>query len=181
VEFIQDRRDLVEATLWRGKLDGSVARRATLLPSGETISGDPAALDPYPDENPAWIHEPVAAIERAGLVSQLQLRYQIGELHPGLGWLAGNTPVSTPWLRSFEVIERIPWRQEKVKRWLRARGEGLSSIKTRGVSEDPGALLKSFGGAAGELTLALLRHGRKKVAWILKEAGRGTAGDSYSI
>lgn len=181
VEFIQDRGDLVEATLWRGKLDGSVARRATLLPSGETISGDPATIEPYPDENPPWIHEPVAAVERAGLLSQLQGRFAIGELHPGLGWLAGDRALDTPWLRSFEVIERIPWREDKVRRWLRARGEGLASIKTRGVSEDPGALLKSFGGAGGELTLALLRHGRKRVAWILKEAGRGTAGDSDSI
>lgn len=178
VEFIQDRRDLVEATLWRGNLDGSVARRATLLPSEETISGDPAALDPYPDENPAWIHEPVAAVERAGLLSQLQGRFAIGELHPGLGWLAGDSALDTPWLRSFEVIERIPWRQDKVRRWLRAHGESFASIKTRGVSEDPAALLKRFGGAGGELTLALLRHGRKQVAWILREPEKSTRGES---
>ena len=169
VEFIQDGNALLEATLWRGKLDGSVVRRATLLPSGETICGDPAVLERHFDENPAWIHVPVPAIERAGLVAQLLDHYPIGELYPGLGWLAGDSPISTPWLRSFEVVERMPWREEKVRRWLTARGEGLATVKTRGVSEDPGAILKRLRGDGGKLILAILRHGRKQVAWIVSE------------
>ncbi len=169
VEFIQDGNDLVEATLWRGKLDGSVARRATLLPSGDSISGTPCPLAPHENQNPGWIHLPVAAIERAGLVSQLLEQFSIGELYPGLGWLAGDSAIDSPWLRSFQVVDQMPWRQEKVRRWLTARGEGLATVKTRGVSEDPGAILKSLGGAGGPLILAILRHGRKKVAWILSE------------
>ncbi|MGE4618499.1 MAG: class I SAM-dependent methyltransferase [Planctomycetota bacterium] len=167
VEFIQDGNDLVEATLWRGKLDGSVSRRATLLPTGDTLCGDPLPLESHPDEQPLWIHEPVPAIERAGLVSQLIERYQLGELHPGLGWLAGDSPIDSPWLRSYQVVERIPWREEKVRRWLRSRGEGLATVKTRGVSENPGALLKRMRGDGGQLILAILRHGKKQVAWIL--------------
>ncbi|MDE0960621.1 MAG: hypothetical protein OSB09_07555 [Planctomycetota bacterium] len=171
VEFIQESGDLVEATLWRGSFDGGVRRRATLLPSGESISGDQEVLDIYPDSNPAWIHEPVSVIERAGLVAQLYSRHAIGELYPGLGWLAGPQRIDSPWLKSYEVVERMPWREEKVRRWLRSKGEGISVVKTRGVSENPAQLARKFRGRGGHLILALLRHGKKQVAWILRAPG----------
>ncbi len=170
VEFIQDRGDLVEATLWRGDLDGGSRRRATLLPSGESISGDKEPLDVYSDERPGWLHEPIPVLERAGLIASLQTPLQLAELYPGLGWQAGDRPLDSPWFRSFEVIERMPWRVDKVSRWLRARGEGIAVVKTRGIQEDPTKLLRKFRGDGGGWTLALLRHGKKQVAWILAAA-----------
>jgi hypothetical protein len=170
VEFIQESGDLVEATLWRGSFDGGQRRRATLLPSGESISGEEQRLDLFTDPEPAWIHEPVSAIERAGLVGHLLSRHSIGELHPGLGWLAGHQRIDSPWLKSYEVVERMPWREDKVRRWLRAQGEGISIVKTRGISENPAQLARKFRGSGGDLILALLRHGKKQVAWILRSS-----------
>jgi hypothetical protein len=71
-------------------------------------------------------------------------------------------------LHSFEVVERMPWREDKVRRWLRAHGEGIAIVKTRGVSEDPAKLRRRLRGSGGDLILALLRHGKKQVAWILR-------------
>ncbi len=175
VEFIQDRGDLVEATLWRGAFDGGQRRRATLLPEEETISGDSSLLVSYSGTEPRWIHEPVAVLERSGLVGQLLSRHTLGELHPGLGWLAGDDPIESPWLHSYEVIERLPWREDKVRRWLRSHGEGIATVKTRGISEDPAKLRRRLRGSGGDLILALLRHGKKQVAWILR-SGPGSGG-----
>ncbi|MBC8261240.1 MAG: hypothetical protein H8E43_05430 [Planctomycetia bacterium] len=169
IEWIQDGPDLVEATLWCGQFDGGNRRRATLVKTGLSVSGNPIPLEELTLKTPQFLHEPVPVLERSGLTGHLQADLAAGELHPGLGWLAGQDHKTSPWFRSFEVVDRLGWHEKKVIDWFKARGEAPRAIKTRGVKEDPAALGRKFPRKKGDWTLALLRRGTKIEAWILQE------------
>ena len=169
VEWLQDGQDLVEATLWCGDLAGSARRSATLLHHSRTISGEQEPLQQSALKTPAFLHEPCSAIERSGLVAQVQSEVDGEEWHPGLGWLAGKVEKTSPWFRSFAVVAQMGWHEKKVVGWFRKQGCAPSSIKTRGVQEDPARLKKKFSGQAGPWILALLRRGRQIEACVLEE------------
>ena len=68
---VSDRGAVVEAALYRGLLrDPGVSRRATLLPSGATVSDTDLQAGPPRVAPPGrYLHEPDGAVIRAGLVA----------------------------------------------------------------------------------------------------------------
>ncbi|OUU24233.1 MAG: hypothetical protein CBC13_03890 [Planctomycetia bacterium TMED53] len=169
IEWIQDGPDLVEATLWCGDLATADRRSATLVDRQLTVSGELQPVSASTLEKPAYLHEPCPAIERSGLMGQLQSEVSAAEWHPGLGWLAGETAQTNPWFRSFAVIAQMGWHEKKVIDWFNQQGKAPASIKTRGTKEDPARLIRRFSGDPSDWVLALLRRGQKIEACVLEE------------
>jgi len=120
-----------------------------------------------------FLFEPDAAVERAGLHLDLAEGLGLRPLAPGLGLLTGPEQAESVGLRSFEIVKSMPWRADKVSKWLRDHDAGVVEVKTRGGAVDPDVVQKRLRGeGSAAFTVFVLRLGRKKSAWITRRRGR---------
>jgi hypothetical protein len=110
-----------------------------------------------------------ASVERAGLMGLLARELGLVALHPSLGLLTGNELVESPFLTPFRLIERMGWREKKVREWLRANDAGIVEVKTRGRAVDPDKVQAALrGDGATPYTLFVLRFDRRVEALIAR-------------
>ncbi len=156
LEFISEHGRLVQAVLWTGALAGNCSSRATLLPNGATLEGQPA--EPPIGDMQQFLFTVDATAERARLLHVICDRHNLQLIHPALGVLTGNEAVDSPWLTTFKVIEQLPWRPKKVKAWLKQNDGGEVTIKTRGKAVNPDDVHRQLrGNGATHFTLFVLR------------------------
>lgn len=167
LEFISRAGRLVQAVLWCGELVHTPGgRTATSLPGGVTLSGMPAP-PPVVDGLDAMLHVPDPAIERAGLLGIVADDLDAGEPAPGLGLLTGPAGRKSPWMKSFDVVAVMPWRQARVRKWLADHDGGIVTVRTRGKAVDPDIEQRVLRGrGTTEFTLFVLRLGRRIVAVV---------------
>jgi hypothetical protein len=172
VEVINRAGTLVQAVLWTGRL-ARHPRTATLLTENVSISG---AVMPIPIEEPGpYIMAVDAAVERAGLMGRLCEELGLPAVHPALGLLTGSKPVASPFVTSFELLERLPWHDppKKVLQWLNAHDAGIVEVKTRGKAADADTAARLLRGQGNErYTVFIHRLDRKVEAWIARRSGR---------
>lgn len=141
-EWVSERGEVKEAALWSGGLarvgaDGvSVRRRATLLPSGATLTDRD---DPGPVVRPlgGFLYEPDGAVIRAGLVTAAAARVGGGLLDPSIAYVTADDAVGTPFARGYRVVDTLPYDVKALRRYVRARGIGSLTVKKRGVGVEP--------------------------------------------
>jgi hypothetical protein len=135
-EFVSVGRDLKEALLWSPALAGPAAR-ATLLPSGDTLTScDPVAPTTKTAAPGAYLMDPNPAVTRAGLVAQLAERTGAWQIDPMIAFLSSDEPVLTPFARTLRVVESAPWHEKKFGARLRELGIGTADIRRRGLAGD---------------------------------------------
>ncbi|MBT0566426.1 class I SAM-dependent methyltransferase [Williamsia sp. CHRR-6] len=167
-EWISDGGDLVECCLWGKGLapvsssTGDGLLRATLLPSGETMTGSGV----IPDDGPVgrFLYEPDDAVIRAGLVADLA--EQIGGWLPDkqIAWISTDEQVATPFAHGFTVVDEIPFRTKQMRVALQERDIGPLTIKKRGVQQSPEdviAKLKLTGSQAATVVLTRVQGSGK--------------------
>ena len=139
-EWISVDGSLVEACLW-GKAFANTRRRATLLPSGATLTegsaGDSGIGDPG-----GYLYEPDDAVIRAGLVTAVAALVGGWLVDPRIAYVSSAAQVATPFARAFRVIDEVPFREKQLKAALIARDVGTLTIKKRGVNIVPEALIR---------------------------------------
>lgn len=157
-EWVSDGGDLIEVALWSGALAGRPGRRATVLPSGVSLTD---AEDPGGAEVRAvgaYLYEPDGALIRAGLVTAVAARLGAGLLHPRTAYLTADTLVPTPLARGYRVEEILPLKEKALRALVRERRIGTLTIKKRAVGIDPAALRARLRPAGPErATLVLTR------------------------
>lgn len=158
-EWVSDGGALKEAALWSPALAGC-SRRATVLGAGSLTEAD----DPWQGlERPVvaldrYVYEPDDAVIRAGLVTAVAALVGGGLLDGRIAYVTAPSPVATPFARSYEVVEELPFRERQLKAALRARGLGRLTIKKRGVDIDPAVLRRRLAVPGdGTATLILTR------------------------
>jgi hypothetical protein len=131
IEFIAEGGSLVQALAWCGGLrTEGVLRRASEVILGLSVEGDPAP-PPYRASVGQRLLVPHPALERAELISKALEDPHAGELAPGLGILSTDLAVESPWFEEFEVLDVLPPREAKVRRWLEQRNAGGVVVRTR--------------------------------------------------
>jgi THUMP domain-like len=181
-EFIADGRDLKEAVLWSPAF-ATAARRATILPAGDTLAAQPgatgasaAAGEPVPVTEPGeYLLDPSPAVTRAGLVEDLARLLGARKIDPRIAFLTVDREVSTPFARTLRVVESAPWNEKRFAARLRVLGVGAADIRRRGLPGDVGqirARLKLAG--PHRATVVLTRVSDKP--WGLICAGPGDPG-----
>jgi len=140
-EWISDGGNLVEACLW-GRPYATARRRATLLPSGVTLTEVDDPGDATTDVPGAVIYEPDDAVIRAGLVTAVAAHVGGWLVDPHIAYVSGNELARTPFARAFHVIEELPFREKALKAALVQRDIGTLTIKKRGVDIVPEILIK---------------------------------------
>jgi SAM-dependent methyltransferase len=164
-EWVSDDGGVKEAALWSGGLAG-VRRRATTLPSGDTLTDvDDPGMDGvgFAERLGALLYEPDGAVIRAGLVTAAARLVSASLIDPKIAYLTGDRLVHTPLARCFRVLEELPMRTRPLRAALRTRGIGSLTIKKRGVEIDPTILRRRLalsGDQSATIILTRLRgHG----------------------
>jgi hypothetical protein len=165
-EWVSFRGDVKEAVLWSPPL-ATTGRRATLVHhSGlATLTAeDDAGAGPVRPVG-RFLHEPDGAVIRAGLVTAVAARVDGWLVDAHIAYVSSETPARTPYARTFEVLEELPFHEKQLKAALRARDVGRLTIKKRGVDVVPEQLRKRLG----------LRGDAEATVVLTRAAGRGTA------
>ncbi len=134
LEFVADGRDLKEAVLWSPAL-ATTARRASILPGGETLVTDPGpAVDVrYPGP---FLLDPNPAVTRAGLVEDLARTLDAWKIDEQIAFLSTSEEARSPFARTRRVIESAPWNEKQFARQLRDLDIGAVDIRRRGLAGD---------------------------------------------
>ena len=101
----------------------------------------------------------------------LCVQEDLAAIHPQLGLLTSDRPeaCAIPWVKPFELLEKMPWRAKKVRRWLSERNAGLVEVKTRGGAIDPEKVRRELRGKGDQaFTVFVLRQERKLTAYVTR-------------
>lgn len=170
VEIVSLKGEVKEATLWCGdQATPGVRRRATLLPSGATITDNATQTTEPCSVKPAgrYLFEPDGAVIRAGLVQQAAVTLGLWQLDGRIAYLSGDSPVVSPLVQGFKIQEQLTLNLKTLRRRLHELGVGVLEIKKRGVALDPDAFrrgLKLKG--VQSKTLIVTRIGDRPVAFL---------------
>jgi hypothetical protein len=163
VEIVSLDGQVREATLWCGDLaTPGVSRRATLLPSGVTVTDDQAEQELPVKAAGRYLYEPDGALIRAGLVGQVGALLGLWQLDPHIAYLSGDEEVPSPLVQGFEIEEKIAFGLKPIRQRLRELNVGTLEIKKRGLALDPDAFrcrLKLSGGESKTLVVTRLVDG----------------------
>jgi SAM-dependent methyltransferase len=164
-EWVSDEGDVKEAALWSPQL-ATVRRRATVIRgdglASLTDEDDPGLSEVRPVGR--CLYEPDGAVIRAGLVTAVAAGVNGGLVDEHIAYVTSDDAFSTPFARSYEVLEELPFKEKQLKAALRARGVGRLTIKKRGVDVVPDDLRKR-----------LSLHGEQDATIVMtRVAGKGT-------
>ena len=165
-EWVSDDGEVKEAALWSSWL-ATVRRRATVIRGDGLVSltdeDDPG--DVGVREVGRCLYEPDGAVIRAGLVTAVAAGVHGGLVDEHIAYVTSDEAFRTPFARSYEVLEELPYQEKKLRAALRERRIGRLAIKTRGVAVVP-----------DELRKRLALHGDEEGTLVLtRVAGKGTA------
>ncbi|MDH2423852.1 class I SAM-dependent methyltransferase [Sphaerisporangium sp. TRM90804] len=179
-EWVSHKGEVKEAAVWTGALatgdagadrEGPFARRATLLPSGETLTADPALGPPAVGPVARYLYEPDGAAIRAHLVAEVAAQVGGHLLDPHIAYITGDEPAVTPWAHRYEVLETLAFSLKRLRAALRARGVGSVTLKKRGSALDLERLRKDLRLSGDKSCVVLLtRIGERPYAFICAPA-----------
>jgi THUMP domain-like len=140
--------DLVELSLWFGKLARPGIARSALLVKGdqrfEITSPETEQPSAEVRHLGAYLYEPDNAVVRSHLISVLANELNLGIISPEIAYLTGDQEISSPWLRGFKVLETMTFDRKKLKARLHELGVGVLEIKKRGSDVVPEVLRKEL-------------------------------------
>ena len=143
LEFIAVDGELKECVAWNGALK-TCLRRATLLPSGETISADDVPLLAEPRAIGAFLYDPASAAVRAGLVPLLAEMLNAEPTDYTVQMLTSDDEVHSPWVQCYAVEAVLKWDAKAVNAALRANNIGRITPLHRGAAPDAEAFVKRW-------------------------------------
>ncbi|OLB66140.1 MAG: methyltransferase, partial [Actinobacteria bacterium 13_2_20CM_2_72_6] len=165
-EWVSVDGDVVEAAFWCGPL-ASTPRRATLLPSGATLTGSGAVRAPVGPVR-RYLYEPDGAVIRAHLVAEFASTVDGVLADPDIAYVYADSAGATPFGRCYEVLEVLPFSVKRLRAALRARDVGRLTVKKRGSPLEPDELRRSLRlSGAGTATVVLTRVAGAPVALIV--------------
>ena len=158
IEFISEGGTLKEAVLWFGPLRG-VARRATVLPAGATLTGEGEIGGTIVAGPPgAILYEPDSAVIRAGLVEDLARQLGATKLDPDIAYLTADRLLPTPFARAYRVAEALPFGLKRLTARLRVLDAGEVTVKKRGSPLDTDRLARQLRGQGPRSLTVILTH-----------------------
>jgi hypothetical protein len=142
-EFISANGELKECCLWFGPLR-TTGRRATVLPAGATLAADePAEAEPAGPPL-AFLYDPDPAIVRSGLAADLGRQLAARPIDPEIAYLTSDHRTGTPFARSYEVLEAMPFHARQLGERLRSMNVGNVTITKRGSAVEVDELRRKW-------------------------------------
>ncbi|HET9500773.1 MAG TPA: class I SAM-dependent methyltransferase [Marmoricola sp.] len=169
-EWVSDAGEVKEAALWSPQLS-TVRRRATVIQATglATITDEDDPGDQSLRGVQGFLYEPDGAVIRAGLVTAVAAGVGGGLLDEHIAYVTSDQPFTTPFARSYQVLEALPYKEKALRAALRARNIGRLTIKKRGVQVVPDELRKRLAlRGDGEATVVLTRAAGKGTALLVR-------------
>jgi len=163
-EFLSVGRGLKEALLWSPAL-ATAARRATILPGGDTLISKHGPSVPVAPPG-AFLLDPNPAVTRAGLVEELARDLGAWKIDPMIAFLSADRDAATPFARTLRVLESMPWNEKQAARRLRELGIGAADIRRRGLAGDVELIRKRLS-LRGERRATIVLTRREDRPWGL--------------
>ncbi len=170
VEFISVKGDLKEAVLWLGS--EMPARKATLLTPQQAYHWESSDLPVSAPLSPplGWLIEPDAALLRAGLVADAALALGAYQLDETIAYLTSDQKPDSPWVRTWKIVDWMPFHLKKLRAYLRERNVGNVTVKKRGAAITPEELIAGLKLKGDESrTLALTRYQGQPIVLICED------------
>lgn len=162
LEFVSFGRECREALLWLGR-EAVPGRFAIHVESGQELAA--SELEDWTEEPLAWVHEADPAAIRAHCLGA----FALPALGDSNGYLTGDEPVRSPWLRSYRVVWHGNADSRRAKAALDDLEACVTEVKSRGVKVDPAELKRALRGKSGRrLTLIVYPVG-KWIRYVLVE------------
>ncbi|HBN78954.1 MAG TPA: hypothetical protein DD473_24705 [Planctomycetaceae bacterium] len=161
-ELISWQGECKQAVIWCGELAEPGLWRATVLPSGESLVGDP--LEAYPEfsEVSNFVYDPDPAVVRAGMINQLSEQLGVARLDDAEEYLTSEERIDSPFLSGFQVIETLTRNETQLRKYLRKLDVGEVEIKCRHLRIDIEKVRKSLPlSGTKAITLIFARVGGK--------------------
>ncbi|MCA9081904.1 MAG: methyltransferase domain-containing protein [Planctomycetaceae bacterium] len=136
VELISLDGECKEATIWFGDRRTETDWRATLLPEGVSLTGDPWLARADRRELGRYLYDPDPAVVRAGLVDVLGEQTGLARLDEAEEYFTSEVLIETPFARPFEVLAECANNQRELRNMLRSHAAGQLEIKCRHVPID---------------------------------------------
>ncbi|MCA9058260.1 MAG: methyltransferase domain-containing protein [Planctomycetaceae bacterium] len=137
IELISLDGECREATVWFGELAGESSFRATILPSGESVSADPlSAWASQSDQVKQYLYDPYPAVVRSGMLDVVAEQLQLERLDPEEEYLTGDHLVDSGFLTAFEVEGVFSKNLKDVGAYLRKAPSTHYEVKCRRIPTD---------------------------------------------
>jgi hypothetical protein len=133
IELISLAGECKEATVWFGELATPGLWRATVLPAGVTLAGDPLEFAPNVGPLGDFLHDPDPAVVRAGLVDLACGQMGLQRLDPEEEYLTSQDPVDSDLVRSFRVVAELPNNDREIRAFFRRSDFGHVEVKCRRI------------------------------------------------
>ena len=135
IELVSLEGECREATVWFGEAAGDCPFRATVLPDGETIAGDPLSWRAEIASEPArYLFDPDPAVVRSGLLDAVCDRLKLQRLDDREEYLTGDVPVESALIRPFSVEMVLSGNERDLRRYLRRFPGQYYEVKCRHLS-----------------------------------------------
>jgi SAM-dependent methyltransferase len=163
-QWVSVNGDLVELSLWFGKLARPGIKRSALLIDAtgrhEITSDSTQRTDAELGDIQEFVYEPDNAVIRSHLIGQLAGQLGAHIFSPEIAYLTCDRAISSPWLKGYRVLDNLTFDRKKLKAYLRERGIGTLEIKKRGSDIVPEQLRKELQPKGkGAATLIVTRVG----------------------
>jgi hypothetical protein len=165
IELISQHGECREATVWFGSLAGKKSFRATVLPSGESLSADPLdAWCPTTDTFSDYILDPDPAVVRSGLLDTVGEIHNLQRIDKKDEYFTGARIPDTKFVHGFAIEAVLGNNPTELKRYLRANPGRDYEIKCRHLSVNADTLRKQLPRGEGPI----------KVLFYVRRAGKAT-------
>ncbi|NOX54812.1 MAG: hypothetical protein GXP27_10305 [Planctomycetes bacterium] len=157
IELISLNRECKEATVWFGELSGPMPMRATVLPAGASLAGDPDQAECRVGQPGDFLYDPDPALVRSGLVDVLAEQLDLRRLDASEEYLTADRPIDSPFLRRFVLREIVPNNDRAIRQAFRRFACHEIEIKSRHIPINADAIRRRLprdGGARGVLIFA---------------------------
>lgn len=142
IELISLYGECKEATIWFGELAEPGVHRATSLPTGESLVGNPLGALPLISELETYIYDPDPAVVRASLIDLLSERLELARLDEEEEYLTSHQRVDSPFVACFEVRDVLPNNLKMLKKYFQEHPAREVEIKSRHLPTDATAIRK---------------------------------------
>jgi hypothetical protein len=175
IAVVSDAGEVVEAGLYRGSLrEVGITRSATLLPSHLTLTNRDlprAAIQVRAVGQ--YLHEPDAAVIRAGLVAAIADRSGGWLIDPQIAYFSSDELTPSGFASSYHVHAVLPFSLKTLRAHLRENDVGHVVIKKRGSAVDIDTLHRSLrlkATASAHRTVMLTRIGHDPIVIVTTPA-----------
>jgi THUMP domain-like/RNA cap guanine-N2 methyltransferase len=157
VELVSLNGECKEATVWFGELAEAGIWRATALPSGESLAGDPLSAAAPLAPLGRYLINPDPALVRSGLIDLYAVRRGLSRLDDAEEYLTGESIPDSNLAHAFEVVAQLPNNEREIRDYFRGADIGSLEIMCRRIPIDIEGLRRRLslpGRGAGVLIFA---------------------------